>query len=394
LEIIFHSLLAWRETMINNYDREEKEIEAIQLIDMAENLVDKNKGEEAILPYEKAAQIYIDLGSYIKLDELYARITQIISQFKNNIQATYRLKSIIRKTEELKIYEVSAKLLIQLGNLSYKMRDWETAGESWQKASDYLNEVDPEEYINLCSMLLLKAGQTFERSPTKKDMGKNLILKAVMKINRFDELYEKEESIALNLLSRKDYKASAKKFNDIAGNFKKALDNLGDLIDEEKSKDTMLNAKARFIHFTAEYQAVAAFCLRASEDRSYNEEIKKLGQESFKLFKESISLLKSYLLPMNKHFDHEVVLRITFDTLLISLVQEMLGIHQLDPIDFLLENIEDNKTLVKKLKASPYFRIAERMKKLGIKEIFEDLSKTHLGHFEMIKNTLISYLTQ
>jgi len=356
---------------------------------MAENLVDKNKGKEAILPYEKAAQIYIDLGSYIKLDELYARITQIISQFKNNIQATYRLKSIIRKTEELKIYEVSAKLLIQLGNLSYKMRDWETAGESWQKASDYLNEVDSEEYINLCSMLLLKAGQTYERSPTKKDMGKNLILRAVMKINRFDEHYEKEEKIALNLLSRKDYKASAKKFNDIAANFKKALDNLGDLIDEEKSKDTMLNAKARFIHFVAEYQTVSVLCLRASENRDYNEKIKTLGINSLQLFKKSISLLKSYLLPQTRDFDHEVILRITFDTMLIAIIQGMLGIHQVNPNEYLLEDIQQNKAFVKKLKGTPYFKITQRIEKVGIREVFDEIEKIHLGHFENIKNTLI-----
>jgi len=391
LDIKFHSLLAWREIMINNYDIEDKEVEAIQLIDMAENLVNKNRGEEAINCYEEAAQIYLDIGSYIKLDELYVRITQLISQFKNNIQATYRLKSIIRKTEELKIYEVSAKLLIQLGNLSNKMRDWETAGESWQKASGYLNEVDPEEYRNLCSMLLLKAGQTFERSPTKKDIGKNLILKAVMKINKFDELYEKEENSALNLLSREEFEASAKKFNDIAANFEKALDNIGEFIDEEKSKDTMLNAKARFIHFIAEYQTVAALCLRASENREYNEKIKDLGTSSLQRFKQSITLLKSYLLPQTRDFDHEVILRITFDTMLIAIIQGMLGINQVNPNEYLLKDIRQNKELIKKLKGSPYFKITERVKKVGIREVFDEIQKIHLGHFENIKNTLIEY---
>ncbi len=377
--------------MINNYDREDKEIEAIQLIDKAENLVDKNKGEEALRYYEQAAQIYIDIGSYIKIDELYVRITQIISQFKNNIQATYRLRSIIRKTEELKLYEVSAKLLIQLGNLSYRMRDWETAGESWQKASDYLNEVDPEEYVNLCSMLLLKAGQSFERSPTKKERGKNLILGAVMKINRFDEQYEREENAALHLLSHREFEASAKKFKDIAGNFKKALDNLGDLIDEETSKDTMLNAKARFIHFVAEYQTVAALCLRASENREYNEEIKTLGVNSLERFKQSISLLKSYVLPQKRDFDHEIILRITFDTMLIATIQGMLGIHQVNPNEYLLDDLQQNKALVKKLKGSPYFKITERIEKVGIREAFDEIQKVHLGHFENIKNTLITY---
>ncbi len=377
--------------MINNSDNDEKELEAIRLIDRAETLADREKGKEAIDLYEKAASIYLDLGSYIKLDEIYIRITKIISRFKNNIQAVYRLKSIIRKTEELKLNEVSAKLLIQLGNLSFNMHDWETAGESWEKASNYLFEIDPEEYNNLASILLLKAGQVFERSKIKKDTGKRLILKAVMQIHKFDERYEQEEKIALNLLSQKDFESSAKKFYNIATYFKKALDDLDNLIDEEESKDTYLNAKARFIHFVAEYQTVSALCLRASENREYNERIKQLGKESIDLFKESISMLKSYLFPIKSDFDHEVILRITFDIMLVAIIQGMLGIYQLKPIDYLLDDIKSNKQLVKKLKDSPYFEITERIEKVGIRESLNDLSKIHLGHFEAIKNTLVSY---
>ncbi|MFX0001994.1 MAG: hypothetical protein ACFE9C_18430 [Candidatus Hodarchaeota archaeon] len=377
--------------MIDNNYNDEKELEAIRLIDQAETLADKGKGHEAIQIYEKAASIYLDLGSYLKLDQLYIRIAQIISRFKNNIQAVYRLKSIIRKTEELKLYEVSAKLLIQLGNLSFNMHDWETAGESWQKASEYLYETDPDEYNNLSSILLLKAGQTFERSKIKKDEGKRLILKAVMKIHKFDELYEQEEKRALNLLSRGEFEGAAQKFSDIASYFRKSLDELDDLIDEEESKDTYLNAKARFIHFVAEYQTVSALCLRASENRAHNERIKKLGNESLGLFKESISMLKSYLFPISSEFDHEVILRVTFDAMLMSIIQAMLGTHKLNPMEFLLENLEKNKALVKKLKDSPYFNITERIEKLGIIESLDNLEKTHLGHFEMIKNTLISY---
>ncbi|MFX0154896.1 MAG: hypothetical protein ACFE9Q_10250 [Candidatus Hodarchaeota archaeon] len=377
--------------MINNRYNDEKELEAVRLIDQAENLADRGKGEDAINFYEKAASIYLDLGSYIKLDELFIRITQIISKFKNNLQAIYRLKSIIRKTEELKLYEVSAKLLIQLGNISFKMHDWETAGESWQIASDYLHETDPEEYRNLSSVLLLKAGQSFERSRIKKDIGKRLILKAVMKIHKFDELYDLSEKEAFNLLSGGEFNASAKKFYEIANYFRKALDELDDIIDAEESKETYLNAKARFIHFVAEYQTVSALCLRASEDHTYNERIKELGNKSFDLFKESISMLKTYLLPLKSDFDHEVILRITFDTMLISIIQGMLGIHKVNPNEFLLEDLEKNKELVKEIKGSPYYKITERIEKLGIREALDDLSKTHLGHFESIKNTLIDY---
>ncbi len=374
----------------NNSEKDIQEINAIKLIDQAENLVDKGNGEDAINLFEQAAQIYIDLGSYIKLDQLFIRIIKVISQFKNKIHAIYRLKSIIRKTEILKLNELSAKLLIQLGKISFDIKDWETAGESWVKASEYLYEEDAEEFYSLSSLLLLKAGQAYERSPIKKEVGKRLILKGVMKINKFDELYEMEEQRALTLLEMDEFEPAAKKFLDIASYFNKALDNLDELIDGE-NKDTLLNAKARFIHFIAEYQTVGALCLRASENREHNEKIKQLGKGSIELFQKSISLLKEYLFSLKNDYDKEIVLRITFDTMLIEILQEMLGEYFLNPLDFLLENSESHENLVQKLKESPYFRISERIESVGIQDSLEKLLEINLGHFEKIKNRLISY---
>lgn len=380
--------------MYSNNEQEEKELEALRLIDQAETLSDKGNGEEAINTYEKAAQIYIDIGSYIKIDEIFIRISEIIAQFKNNIQRIYRLKSIIRKTEELKIFEISAKLLIQLGNVAFKMHDWETAGESYESASEYLFKSDPEEYFNLSAILLLKAGQTFERSRIKKDLGKRLILKAVMKINRFDESYQIDEKRALTLLTMKEYEPAAKKFHEIANNFRKALNNLDELIDEEESKNTLLNARARFIHFVAEYQTIATLCLRASENREYNAKIKELGQDSINLFQNSINLQKQYMYSKEpSNFDKEMIYRITFDTMLLSILQEMLGTKQFDPLEFLLKNGEEHESLMKKLKKTPYYKISNRIKKVGVRESLEKLLKIHLGHLEEIKNILISFFS-
>jgi len=376
--------------MYNNDEEEEKEVEAIKLIDSAETLADKGKGEEAIRDYEKAAQIFLDLGSYIKLDELYIRITRIISQFRNNIQATYRLKSIIRKTEELKLYEISAKLLIQLGNISFRMKDWETAGESWKKASEYLLESDPEEYRNLASILLLEAGQALERSQLTKDTGKQLILKAVMILNEFDELYKQEEKKAHSLLINKEFEAAADKFYTISTYFKKSLDNLEELLKDAESKNTILNAKARFIHFVAEYQTFSAICLTATRNVEFNDRIESLGLDSIKLFKESISLLKNYLFQIKKDFDREIILRVTFDSMLLSIIQRILSIEQIKCSDYLLSELEENKALIKTLKKSPYYKIIEKIEKAGLNDALEDLLLVNLGHFEKIKNVLIS----
>ena len=380
--------------MYNNNEKDEKEAEAIRLIDLAEDLADKGEGDESIKEYEKAAQIYLDLGGYLKLDEIYIRITHIISQFKNNIQATYRLQSIIRKTEELKLYEISAKLLIQLGNVSFRMRDWETAGESWNRASDYLLESDPEEYSSLASILLLEAGQTFERSHITKDKGKRLILKAVMKINEFDDLYQEEEKQARTLITNKKFEAAAEKFYTISTYFKKSLTNLDELLQNAESKDTTLNTKARFIHFVAEYQTVSAICLIATKKADFKERIEKLGKDSIKLFKESISLLKDYLFKIKKDFDREIILRITFDTMLLAIIQRILGSKEIKCRDYLLNGIEENKALTKSLKKSPYYKIVEKIEIAGLTDALDDLLLINLGHFEKIKNILISNFKQ
>ena len=380
--------------MYNNNEKDEKEAEAIRLIDIAEDLADKGEGDESIKEYEKAAQIYLDLGGYLKLDEIYIRITHIISQFKNNIQATYRLQSIIRKTEELKLYEISAKLLIQLGNVSFRMRDWETAGESWNRASDYLLESDPEEYSSLASILLLEAGQTFERSHITKDKGKRLILKAVMKINEFDDLYQEEEKQARTLITNKKFEAAAEKFYTISTYFKKSLTNLDELLQNAESKDTTLNTKARFIHFVAEYQTVSAICLIATKKADFKERIEKLGKDSIKLFKESISLLKDYLFKIKKDFDREIILRITFDTMLLAIIQRILGSKEIKCRDYLLNGIEENKALTKSLKKSPYYKIVEKIEIAGLTDALDDLLLINLGHFEKIKNILISNFKQ
>jgi hypothetical protein len=80
--------------------------------------------------------------------------------------------------------------------------------------------------------------------------------------------------------------------------------------------------------------------------------------------------------------------------MLMAIIQAMLGSQEFNPIDYLLENIAKNKTLVKEMKNSPYYNIAERISKVGILEALDDISKIHLGHFEMIKNTLISYFRE
>jgi hypothetical protein len=155
-----------------------------------------------------------------------------------------------------------------------------------------------------------------------------------------------------------------------------------------------MNARARFIHFVAEYQTVSAICLTATGNLEFKDRIESLGLDSMKLFKESISLLKNYLFQFGKDFDREIILRVTFDTMLLSIIQRILNLEEIECSDYLLSELEENKTLVKTLKKSPYFRIVEKIERAGLSDALNDLLSVNLGHFEKIKNVLISNFQQ
>jgi tetratricopeptide (TPR) repeat protein len=376
----------------NNHEEEEIEIAALNLIDRGDDLLTDGKGKEAIDLYEQAAQKYLDLGSYIKIDELYIKIASIISKFKNNIQAVYRLKSIIRKTEELDLKEISARLLLQLGSLSYKMRDYDTAGEAWKKASMYFSKLgaEDEEFNDLSGKLLIKAGEAFERTNTNRNEGERLILKGVMMINKMDHLYKTGEKRALKLLNMEDYKAAADKYKTISTYFQKAYDTIDELTDKSDKTEVIQNAKSRLLHLKAEYLVVAALSLRASEKREFNSKIKELGQLSLDSLQKSLSLLKDVLNSEEGEIDQEDILRLTFDTLLISIINGMLGQKKIKPVNYLLTNINDKK-LKKKIKKSAFFKLSKRIEKVGIRESLNKISETNLGHLNKVKKTLIPY---
>ena len=374
--------------MYNNQDQEEKEIEALRLIDLAEKLVNKEKGKEAIDLYEKAAQLYLDIGSYLRIDEIYIRIASIISRFKNHIQSVYRLKSIIRKTEKLNLEEISAKLLLQLGNISFKMKDYETAGESWEKASNYFYNLDPEEYYNLSSELLLKAGQAMEKTHLNKNKGEQLILKAVMIMNKLEEVLDLEEKRALKLLEMEKYEAAANKYIDLSNHFRRSIENINQLIEKSEEVEIMKNAKSRLIHLTAEYKTFAILCLRILKNKENHQKIITMGNDVITLLKEAIIILKELCHSKIIEIDKEDIIRLTFDTLLISLIQSIIKQKYLNPLDFLLENME-NTPFIKKIKENPYYSLIERIDKFGFEESLSKISQINLGRLDKVKQLLV-----
>ncbi|MBY9006450.1 MAG: hypothetical protein KGD63_06800 [Candidatus Lokiarchaeota archaeon] len=369
-------------------EQDEKTIEALRLIDLAEQAAYKEDGKKAIDFYEKAAQLYLDIGSYLKIDEIYIRIASIISQFKNHIQSVYRLKSIIRKTEKLKLDEISAKLLLQLGNISFRMKDYETAGDAWESASNYFYNLDPEEFYALSSELLLKAGQALEKTHSNKNKGEQLILKSVMIMNRFEEVLDLEEKRGIQLLEMERYKVAADKYLELSNYYRKSIEKIDQLIETSEEIEIMKNAKSRLIHITAEYETIAILCLRVLDDKENHKEILSMGKDVIDLLKDAISILKELFHSKTIEKDKEDILRMTFDVLLISIIQNIIEKKEIKPLDYLFENL-DNISFIKKIKETSYYSLIERIEKVGFTESLKIINETNLGRIDKIKEFLV-----
>ena len=73
------------------------------------------------------------------------------------------------------------------------------------------------------------------------------------------------------------------------------------------------------------------------------------------------------------------------------IIQRVIDVKEIIGSEFLLEGLESNKVLVKELTNSPYFKIVKKIEQIGLNETLQDLLKVNLGHFETIKNSLISH---
>jgi len=80
--------------------------------------------------------------------------------------------------------------------------------------------------------------------------------------------------------------------------------------------------------------------------------------------------------------------------MLLSIIQRILNLEEMKCSDYLISELEENKALVKILKKSPYFKIVEKIEKAGLSNALNDLLSVNLGHFEKIKNVLISNFQQ
>ena len=111
-------------------DIEEQKTQAENFISQAEDFLYNDKVLAGLKAYNKAMNIYFNIGSYGKLPDIFYRISQVLSNESKIYQALEYLRQIKDRLHKLDLPEEEAKLSEAMAKLLFRVGDY-------YKAADY-----------------------------------------------------------------------------------------------------------------------------------------------------------------------------------------------------------------------------------------------------------------
>ena len=116
--------------MQDKFEIEEKKQKAEKYIDQAENFIKDGKYMAGLKAYQKVANLYFQLGSYMKISDIFMRITTILENDSMIYESIEYLNKIRKRFNNLDLPEEEGKIVMLMGNLAFKLGDFETAAET------------------------------------------------------------------------------------------------------------------------------------------------------------------------------------------------------------------------------------------------------------------------
>ncbi len=355
------------------------------LVTVAGQLLADNKITGAFSYYKKAANLYMEMGSYFKVFEVFKIMSYIYKEQGKLGEMIQLVLDAARKLEDFKVFDVAARMYENAGTMCYDLADYENASTYYQNASDlYLSlfeEDKSEEMRKLSGILLIKSAEAVYRIPTKKDKSESLMLEGIFRICA---LVEKIPDLETNLaLSFKHAKLSDAKTitSSLAKAFKDANEKL--LLTKEFNVDLLsANVKARILHYQAEYLFLEFLLLRKVDGEASKEKGAKLVND---LLLEALRLLRATIA---KEYDREDIDRYCFDGMLYAILNALIG-GKPEPDGF-LEGIRGD--VMGAINKSAYYKIMITIIGPGLKQAKISLLDANLGKLERVKTSLMKLI--
>ena len=151
-------------------DVEDQKTRASNFITQAEEFLAEGKIIAGLKTYNKAVNIYFKIGAYLKVPDIFYRISRILSNESKIYQALEYLRQIKNRFKELDLPEEEAKLAMEMADLSFKVGDFFKAADFYEECAELYLKADPEDFRSASSVFLMRAAECYE-SAGKHEVG-------------------------------------------------------------------------------------------------------------------------------------------------------------------------------------------------------------------------------
>ncbi len=347
-----------------------------------------NSGEFtlSIEKWDNAIKILFEIGEYWEIVERAAHYVKHAVREAAFVDMITRLEDILRRFKTLDLPEEIARINLLLAKLHFQRRVWKDAAENYESAANYFLKADPEEFHDTASLILIRAGECYEKYQASTDYGEQLVLKAILNLAKVDHPLKTLQKEAFAAIKSKKYAIAAEKFEGISQAFNKAIQKVKGLPVMNTMPVLKKNIQARLEHLLCEY-IEARMILFLTLDRV--DESRILALEIAENLKEAIILLKEVI---KEEYDTEDLRRLSFDIFLAQFVQKLHNLTDYNPIRLALENLSPDQQKV--IEGQRFFKFSRQIEEKGIRIVVDDLLNTYAGTLDAIKRPLLAIVVK
>jgi tetratricopeptide (TPR) repeat protein len=369
-------------------DIEDLKTRAENYITQAEEFLYDGKIIAGLKSYNKAVNIYFNIGAYLKVPDIFMRISRILSNESKIYQALEYLRNIKVRLHKLDLPEEEAKLAMEMANLSFRVGDYFKAADFYEECAELYLKADPEEFRSASSLFLMRAAECYEYAH-KHEVGERIVVQAVLRLNPRPVDVRVEEYRGIKLIKLGMYEEAIEIYDKLLEFFNQGLNNLSELLgDLQASRLNIISiyAKTRLVHIICEYRLILMHCNYLLEK---NDEAVSYAEESIDQLYTSIEMIKSMI--TQEIWSREDIKRLTYEGFMAAYFQLFPSVGKsyksMDFEEIVSEGIEGTPLNV--LKSLPYFDLIVRMKTYERNEIEKLLEEFDLGRLEKYKDLLM-----
>ncbi len=332
--------------------------------------------------WDNAIKILFEIGEYWEIVERAAHYVTHAVRESAFVDMKTRLEDILQRFNALDLPEEIARINLLLAKLHFQRRVFKDAAENYENAANNFLKADPEEFKDTANLILIRAGECYEKFRKSTDYGEQLVLKAILNLAKVDHPLKTLQKEAFAAIKAKKYAVAAEKFEGLSQAFNTAIQKIKGLPAMNTMPVLKKNVHARLLHLQSEWIEAQMLTFLAL-DRV--EESRLLALQIAENLKDAINLLKEVI---KEEYDAEDLRRLSFDIFLAVFVQKLHNLTDYNPIRLALENLTPDQQKV--IEDQRFFKYSRQIEEKGIKFIVDDLLNTYAGTLDAIKRPLLA----